>query len=193
MENEIINYLSKYTAVSDELADIITASTIVKRYAKGSVLLSEGQTAHESFLVLKGCVRSFVLSDGEDRTLELYTEEQPILPLSYGMPTPSEHYLACVEDSVLVVNTPEHERAMFLKYPQFESVCRVMSDVMMLNMQKSLVDFKTSNHEERYLMLLKNRPDLFQRVPQFQLASYLGIKPESLSRLRKRLAKDKRL
>jgi len=193
MDNEIINYLSKYTRLSDELAAIIIESTVIKHFKKGTLLLKEGDFSNESFLVLKGCVRSYMLSDGENKTLEIYTEEQPILPLSYGKAVPSEHFLECVEDSILTVNTPEHEKAMFLKYPHFESVCRVMSEVMMSNLQESLVNFKTTNPEERYLYLLKSRPDLFQRVPQFQLASYLGLKPESLSRLRKRLASKKRL
>lgn len=193
MDNEIIKYLSKYTSLSDELAEIIIESTVIKHYKKGALLLREGEVSNESFLVLKGCVRSYMLSDGEDKTLEIYTDEQPILPLSYGKAIPSDHFLECIEDSILTINTPEHENAMFLKYPQFESICRVMTEVMMLNMQESLVNFKTTNPEERYLFLLKNRPDLFQRVPQFQLASYIGLKPESLSRLRKRLLKNKRL
>lgn len=193
MNNELVLYLSKYTTLSDEITEIIAESTVIKHYKKGAILLREGEFSNESYLVLKGCVRSYLLADGEDKTLEFYTEEQPILPLSYGKAIPSEHFLECIEDSTLTVNTPEHERDMFLKYPQFESVCRVMTEVMMQRFQESFVNFKTTNPEERYLFLLKNRPYLFQRVPQFQLASYLGLKPESLSRLRKRLVKNKRL
>lgn len=193
MDNGIIKYLSKYTSLSDELAEIIIESTMIKNYKKGSLLLKEGEYSNESFFVLKGCVRSYLLSDGEDKTIEIYTEEQPVLPLSYGRDIPSGHFIECIEDCVLTVNTPEHESLMFLQYPQFEAICRIMSEVMMLNMQESLVNFKMTNPEERYLFLLNNRPDLFQRVPQYQLASYLGLKPESLSRLRKRLVKNKRL
>lgn len=193
MENEIIKYLMKYTSLSDELTEIIIESTVIKNFKKGTLLLREGEISNESYLVLKGCLRSYLLTDGEDKTLEFYTEEQPVLPLSYGKGIPSEHFLECIEDSVITINTPEHETAMFQKYPQFESICRIMSEVMMANFQESFVNFKTKNPEERYLFLLKNRADLIQRVPQFQLASYLGLKPESLSRLRKRLVKNNRL
>lgn len=190
MQHEIIKYLSKHVSVSDDLVDIIIESTIVKTYKKGVVLLREGDPSNKSYFVLKGCVRRYLINDGVEKTLEIYTEEQPILPLSYGKGTPSEHFLECVEDTTLVISTPEHEKAMFLKYPQFESVCRIMSDTMMSGFQESLVNYKMATPEERYLYLLKNRPDLFQRVPLYQLASYLGIKPESLSRLRKRLARN---
>jgi hypothetical protein len=113
-----------------------------------------------------------------------------LLPISYGKDIPSEQYLECIEDSFLTVNNSEYEKEMFLIYPQFESICRIMTAVMMTNFQESFMNYKITNPEERYLFLLKKRPDLFQRVPLYQLASYLGIKPESLSRLRKRLTNN---
>jgi DNA-binding MarR family transcriptional regulator len=61
----------------------------------------------------------------------------------------------------------------------------------MAKQQDTIDDLKMSSPEERYLALLKNRPDLIQRVPQHQIASYLGIKPESLSRIRKRISSSK--
>jgi len=193
MKNEIITYLSKYTSLSDELVAIIIKSTVIKKYKKGTLLLKAGDISNESYFVLNGCVRSYVITDGDEQTLDFYTEEQPILPISYGKNTPSEQYLECVEDTILTINTQEHENEMFLKYPQFESICRIMSDVIMANFQESFVFYKLTKPEERYLFLQNNRPDLFQRVPQYQLASYLGIKPESLSRLRKRLTNNQKL
>ena len=60
----------------------------------------------------------------------------------------------------------------------------------MSKQQDTLAEFKMASPEERYLNMLKNRPDLLKRVPQHQIASYLGIKPESLSRIRKRIIKQ---
>jgi CRP-like cAMP-binding protein len=76
---------------------------------------------------------------------------------------------------------------MFREFPQFESVCRIMSEVMLAHAQESFVNYRLASPEERYLYILQKRPELIQRVPQYQLASYLGIQPESLSRLKKRL------
>ena len=61
----------------------------------------------------------------------------------------------------------------------------------MAKQQESFAEFKTSTPEERYLNVLKTRPDLIQRAPQHQIASYLGIKPESLSRIKKRITNKK--
>ena len=101
--------------------------------------------------------------------------------------TPSEYYISCLEDSILLVSNPEIEAESFEKFPKFESLCRVLSEELLAKEQINFDKFKTSSPEQRYLNLLQSRPDLLQRVPQHQLASYLGIKPQSLSRLRARI------
>jgi DNA-binding MarR family transcriptional regulator len=92
-----------------------------------------------------------------------------------------------VEDSILTVTTPEMEAESFIKFPKFESLCRVLSEELLAKQQINFDEFKISSPEQRYLNLVQKRPDLIQRVPQHQLASYLGIKPQSLSRLRARI------
>ena len=187
MEHEIIKYLSKHVSLTQEQTSIIIESTFIRSFKKGTILLKEGDVSNECYFVFKGCIRSYVLRNGEDKTIAFYTEEQPVAPLSYGKETLSEHYLECIEDTIASVGTPEKEKEMFQKYPQFESICRVMSEVMGANYQESFTNYMLTTPGERYLNLLKTRPDLFQRVPQYQIASYLGIKPESLSRIRKRM------
>jgi hypothetical protein len=129
------------------------------------------------------------VKDGEEKIIEFYTEEQPVSPINYGTKTPSEHYLECIEDTVACIGTPELENDMFRNFPQVESACRIVTESIIGSYQSSFADYKTTSAEERYLKLLKERPELIRRVPQYQLASYLGVKPESLSRIRRRLIK----
>lgn len=84
------------------------------------------------------------------------------------------------------------EAEIFSKFPKFESLCRILSEELLVKEQINFDEFKTSSPEQRYLNLLQKRPDLVQRVPLQQLASYLGIKPQSLSRLRARILEKKR-
>jgi CRP-like cAMP-binding protein len=189
MDNELIKFLTKNTSLSGELIASIVESTVIKEFKKGTVLLKAGDCVNACYLILKGCIRSYVMRDGEEKTIEFYTGEQPVNPPGFGKQIPSEIYLDCIEDTVAVAGTPEQEMAMFEKYPEVESATLVMVEKMMADYQSSFAEYKLSSAEERYLKLLAERPGLVQRVPQYQLASYLGVQPESLSRIRKRIAK----
>ncbi len=192
MGKEVLEYLSKYIPVTDEIERAIKESAFIKHFKKGTILLEEGNIANECYFILKGCIRSYYKRDGEEKTVEFYTEEQAVTPSSYGKQIASEHCLECTEDTMASVGSPELEIEMFKKYPQLESVARVIGEVIMSKYQETFAEFKMNSPEERYLNLLKDRPDLLQRVPQNQIASYLGIKPESLSRIRKRISNQKK-
>jgi hypothetical protein len=105
--------------------------------------------------------------------------------------TPSEYNLSCIEDTILTVSNADMEVEVNGKFPKFETLCKILSEEFLAKQQIDFDMFKTSSPEQRYLNLLQKRPDLIQRVPQHQLASYLGIKPQSLSRLRARILEKK--
>jgi CRP-like cAMP-binding protein len=189
MEHEIVKYLSKYIDITKELEAAIKESAFIKSFPKGTILLKEGAVSNECYFIVKGCIRSYYVKDGEERTIEFYTEDQVVTPSAYGRKIPSEYFIECLEDTIAGVGTPELEVEMYQKFPQIESLNRAMVEAIMAKQQDSLAEFKMTSPEQRYLNLLKNRPDLIQRVPQHQIASYLGVKPESLSRIRKRILK----
>ncbi|MEQ9166519.1 MAG: Crp/Fnr family transcriptional regulator, partial [Fulvivirga sp.] len=81
----------------------------------------------------------------------------------------------------------EKEKILYKLFPRLESICRVSMEDDLGKHQEMLASHITKSPEQRYLKLLNERADLLQRVPQYHLASYLGVKPESLSRIRKRI------
>ncbi|MGO4374744.1 Crp/Fnr family transcriptional regulator, partial [Paenibacillus sp. MCAF20] len=99
-----------------------------------------------------------------------------------------DYTFTCLEDSVLVVGILEHERDMYSRYNQLESMTRIMVEQFFGLVQEEFASFVASTPEERFKALLRNRPQLIDRVPQHQLASYLGMTPESLSRIKKRVS-----
>lgn len=193
MEKKLFAFIEQYMPLEKEEKQVITDLSMFRSYKKGAVILREGQIARETYFVISGCVRTYYIIDGEEKTTAFYTEFESVLTNSTTMDKPAEYNLACVEDSILSVSNPSIEKMIFEKFPRFEKLCRIMSEQLLAKNQASFDKFRTSTPEQRYLELMEKRPDLLQRVPQYQLASFLGIKPESLSRIRKRLQEQVQL
>ena len=187
MQHILFEFISKYVTLTEEEQNAIISLNIFRSVKKGTILLREGQKSKESYFVLKGCIRTYYVVDGEEKTTAFYTEMDALTPPCVISKTPSEFYISCIEDSILTVSDLEMELEMNSKFPKFETMCRILSEELLAKERIDFDEFKTSSPEQRYLNLIERRPDLVQRVPQHQLASYLGITPQSLSRLRARI------
>lgn len=183
---EIIKFIEGYIPLSEEEKSIIRDLNLIGAYNKDTIILHEGAFAKECYFVLKGCVRSYYIIDGEEKTTEFYTERQAITPISYVTKKPSEYYLSCLEDSVLSLGTKNDLLVQMI--PRLDTMIATFTSEMLMDKQVSLDNFKNFSPEERYKILIDTRPDLINRVPQYHLATYLGITPVSLSRLRKRIS-----
>ncbi len=189
MENTLVKLMSDFIDLTKEEEQGIRDAFPIKTFTKETDLLKEGQIAKDAFLVIKGCIRKYSIENGEEKTIEFYTEFQPAVNFdSMSNNIPSKYYFTCTEDCTIGIMNSEKENALYRKFPRFGEVCRVEVEKMLGKSQEELSVFKNSTPKERYLNLLKERPNLINRVPQYQLASYLGIKPETLSRVRKKLS-----
>ncbi len=188
MKNKFVNYFSKISPLSKEEAKCIEEGMCIKAFKKGTVLLKEGQLSTDTYFILEGCIREFVVTDGDERTTNFFTEDQWVISLNnFGQQNPTAHNLVCAEDTTVSVGNEKSAREMFRQFPRFETISRAVMETFLTEQKKLLTSFLTESPEQRYLTLLKSRSDLLQRMPQYQIASYIGIKPESLSRIRKRV------
>ena len=187
MQDILFDFLSKYIPLTEEEKNTILSLDIFRTVKKGTVLLKEGQKSKDSYFVLKGCIRTHYVLDGEEKTTAFYSESDVLTPPCVINKMPSEYYVSCIEDTILTVSNSDMEAEINTKFPKFEALCRMLSEELLAKQRIDFDTFKTSSPEQRYLNLVQSRPDLVQRVPQHQLASYLGIKPQSLSRLRARI------
>lgn len=191
MQTLLFNFLSKYVTLTEDEKNAIVSLDIFHSVKKGTILLKEGQKSKESYFVLKGCIRTYYEIDAEEKTTAFYTEMEALTPPCVISQTPSEYYVSCTEDCILLISDSDMEAEVNAKFPKFESLCKKLSEELLAKERMDFDEFKTSSPEQRYLNLLDKRPDLIQRVPQHQLASYLGIQPQSLSRLRARISEKK--
>lgn len=192
MENILFDFISKYISITEEEKNALLALDLFHTLKKGTILLQEGEKSRNSFFVLKGCIRTYYLIDGEEKTTAFYTEMDVLTPHCVITKTPSDYFVSCVEDCILLVSNSDMEIEINKKFPKFDMMCRLLSEELLAKQQVNFNEFKTSSPEQRYLNLLEKRPDLIQRIPQNQLASFLGIKPQSLSRLRARIFKKRK-
>ena len=189
LDHILLNFFEKYVILTEEEKKVLIDLAFFKSFKKGTVILKEGQLSKNGYFVVNGCIRCYYMIDAEEKTTAFYTEAEVLNPPSAVDYTPSEYYVSCLEDSILIVDSLENYIEPFKKFPKLETICRLLAEEAHA---KSLTDFdhfKISSPEQRYLNFLETRPDLAQRVPQYHLASYLGITPQSLSRMRNRLLK----
>ncbi|WP_192703224.1 Crp/Fnr family transcriptional regulator [Paenibacillus sp. OAS669] len=190
MKEILFKYLRKYTSFSEEEQQVIASEIQVDEYKKGSILLRQGDIPTKCYFILKGCIRQYAVdASGREVTSNFYTEEQAVVIYNEHSESKSSNYmLTCLEDCVLVVGNLATINDTYNKYPQLESMTNRMTVEIFGSVQEDFANFIASSPEERFKSLLHKRPGLIDRVPQHQLASYLGVTPESLSRIKKRIS-----
>jgi len=188
MTDNLIQHIEHYTKLNDTEITGLRKILIKKSYSKNEIFFAEGRISKEIYFVTKGCVRLFYNVDGKDRTAFFYTEGQFICAgesFTYGVPA-KENYQAIEDTETYVFDKPNYEELMKVS-SKFEVIARIATENELITYQKMVASFVTKSAEERYIELLETNSNLFQRVPQQYIASFLGVSPETLSRIKKRI------
>jgi CRP-like cAMP-binding protein len=158
-----------------------------RKVHKGEILIQEGDICGFVCLTLKGCLRTFFLKDGKELTLFFHPEYQTFGDYeSFRKQKPACFSCQAIEESsVLIVS---HQVLHVLEEAaEGQKLLRLVAEDLAFMLRDKLLSLYRDTPEQRYLHLLKTEPQLLQRIPQYYLASYLGIEPESLSRLKRRI------
>lgn len=190
MEN-IKNYLGKVLNVPYEKVDLCSLEYEIKKVSKNEFILKNGEVCKNVFFVEKGLLRMYSIDkNGKEHVIQFAPESWLISDRSsLYFNEKSVYYIEAVEDSEVIYLEIDFFNKLVEKFPN--SIEK--SDILIQKHVKSLHDRINSllgdTAEERYMKFVKTYPDLLLRVPQWMIASYLGITPESLSRVRKELAR----
>lgn len=190
MKHILVELMAQMTELSDAEESAIERSFPIELFKKGTLLLKQGEIAKNFYYLISGCIREFELICGEEKTTAFYTENQSVANFNSMInQVPSAKCFICNEDVTVVVGDPKKEEELYREFPRFESFCRLGMEQMIVDKQGQISELITMKPKDRYEKLQLERPDLLNRVPQYQIASYLGITPEALSRIRGRTVK----
>jgi CRP-like cAMP-binding protein len=187
MKNEFRAFISNFPFLNAEETEIIVENTIIREFKKGYILLEEGTISKECYAIIKGSVREYYIKDGLEKTTAFFTEGQSVNSFSsYTNEVPSKHFLECAENCLLTVGNQSLVDQMCERLPRLNEFIKSEVEKDAGALQERMASFMISSPEERFLDLMENNPSLMNRFPQHQIASYLGVTPESLSRIKKR-------
>ncbi|MGD1839458.1 MAG: Crp/Fnr family transcriptional regulator [Thermonemataceae bacterium] len=172
---------------SEEIEAIVSTGTLKKVAAKTKVFQADKPFTKLWFLQ-EGLVRAYRIVNGQDFTFFFFTKQEFAVDYQSFL---TEETSTLLFDTLADTTYWEFSKSAILKlyknYPRFERVGRIMAEEAYLSATERLKEFQTASLEERYKKLLSKDPELFQQIPQYHIASYLGVKPQSLSRLRAKL------
>lgn len=179
-----------YTKVNEKSLDYWLSFYEKIELKKGEALISAGQVVIHFYYLESGCIYYYKMQDGETKVLEFYTEDVFFTDLpSYVKGSPSRYFLRATEDTTVYAIKKTDTEKSFDDSHQLERFGRLSMQEAFIKSYSRVERLNSRTNEERYLRLLEKRPGLLQRVPQYLIASYLGLTPVGLSKIRKRLMK----
>ena len=135
MQDLLFDFISKYISLTEDEKKAIVSLDIFRSVKKGTTLLKEGQKSNDAYFVLKGCIRTYYIVDGEEKTTAFYTEMDALTPPCVINKTPSEYYISCIEDTILTVSNSDLEVEINSKFPKFDIMCRILSEELLAKQQ----------------------------------------------------------
>jgi CRP-like cAMP-binding protein len=190
----IAAFLKSLSAFSDEeINDFISIGKDIK-LAKGEFLISEGQTCKSFSFIHEGAFSFLVLNDADEYVKDFSDNHKFITAYaSFITQTPSKIFIRAEANAVLTQWSFDTYRALLHKSVHWQQFALKIANYLYLRKEKREISLLTESAEQRYLAMLQEFPDIIQHVPQYLIASYLGIKPQSLSRIRRQIANTPKL
>ena len=190
--NELLDYFKKNISISLEIEDRLKEFIIEKKLIKGEIILSDNSIKKEHIFVVSGCLRSFYKTEnGKEHTIQfavknwwisdymtLYSNEKSVLSIE-----------SLTHSKVLIINNDKLDE-FYKEFPDFEVFQRKNFEKRIATLQKRILSLLALSAAEKYNQFINNYEVFEKVIPNYQIASFLGITPQSLSRIRKERVKN---
>lgn len=187
----LISSVSKHISLTAEEVEFFTSLLRTKLLASGEFLLREGDTCKYESFVIKGCLKTYYLGEnGIEHIIDFSIEEWWADDLySFLTQSASKSNIKAIEDTEILQISKTDLELLYRKIPKFERFFRILFQNAFIAQREQINQALAASAEERYLLFLKKKPYAEKRFPQKDIASYLGVTPQFLSTLRKKLGR----
>lgn len=189
-------FIQKHVSVNVLEWGIFTTKLSIKKFKKNETILYQGDVCDELFFIDSGLVRSYILDEsGKDFTWSIYfnDENAQVTNLfvvdyqSFIEQKPSTIYIEALEDTELICVSYKDVQFLYNTFKKWERFGRLMSEAAYSYLHKQTIERQCKSAEARFLLFVQETPHLLQKVPQYHIATLLGITPQHLSRLKRKL------
>jgi CRP-like cAMP-binding protein len=189
MYQRILDNIGRYVQLTAAEQQYFCSLLQVKKLRKKQYLLQAGDVCRFDCFVNKGCLRSFYTDrNGQEHILGFSVEDWWATDMqSFVTRQPATCDIEALEDcELLIIDYPSMQQ-LYQRLPQFERYARLILERSYIQLQQRIIESMSKTAEERYLDFVERYPSVYQRIPQYQVAAYLGITPEFLSKIRQQL------
>ena len=187
MTEELKQFIANYVSLSSEEQDGITGRFSRKVVKKNDYLLREGQVCKDVIFVQKGCLRLYNVSKDIETSVWFSFEHTSAIEIaSFISGQPTSYFIQVIEDSEVLFLPKVELNKLYQTYPKMQEMMKNFLEDVVLNLITRFTSLQRDSAEQRYIDLL-NKPDYLQKIPQKYLASFIGVTPTSLSRIRRKI------
>ncbi len=185
--NQLLSYVAQYINLSPGEENLLLQNTTQASYKKGEFLLEAGQYCNRQYFITSGCIRTYYIDQkAEEHIIQFGIENWWAADLhSYINRTPADYHIQALEPTTVLILKAEEVEALYSAIPAFERLFRIIIQKAYVAAQQRIVATISQTAEERFSAFLQKYPGLDQRVPQYMIASYIGVTPEFFSKMKK--------
>lgn len=187
MTTELKNFFNHYTSFPDKELEDIVSKFKLKRVRKHDFLLRQGEICKDLIFVQQGCLRLYYLQDDVEVSVWFALKHSSAIEIySFISETPTNNFLQAIEDTEILYLPKSELNNLYQSHPKMQEMMRKFWEDVILHLLERFTALQRDSAEQRYLDLL-NKPELLQTIPQKYLASFIGVTPTSLSRIKKNI------
>ncbi len=192
MNTNLLSYIKRYIELTDEEIAVLSEHVKIRTYLKGQYIVQQGDVCKYESFIISGCAKTFFIdTEGNEHVVMFAIENWWTADLgSFIIQEPADYNVQCLEKTIVAQFTHESLKLLYTQIPQLERFFRIIIQKAYVASQKRIVRNFSLTAKERYLLFRNQYRDIEQRVPQYLIASYLGITKQFLSKIRAELISE---